>query len=168
MITTFGARLAQLRRTLWARFSFRGHKLDAVRHRGPILITPRRRLFLWFQYLRELKRELCNVCRRMEILRHKHLCLTGVGPLSIFEDARLSPRHRRRLVCARNYGRQKLLSILPEATLVDQYLVTELFHPRLFAVVGNTEAPLRSCSECTESLDKGSNTVRPTPGVHQS
>jgi len=166
--TTFGARLAQLRRILRARFSSRDHMAGAVHHNGPTLTTSRLRWHLCCLYLHELKRELCNVYRRMEILRRRHLCQTGVGPLSTFEQSTLSLRCRRKLVRARKYGTQRLHAILPGATLVDHYLLTELFHPGLFAGAENREVPSRPCTEGTGLRAQNSNKHQPSPAIRQN
>ena len=143
-ITTAVSWLAQSYSTWLGRFLFRGRRPLASHQTSRSLTPLQLRLHFCFVYLRTLKQELRNVYHRMGILRDRHLCQTGISLLSISEQCRLSHRHQNRLLCARRLGIQKLLTILPEASLVDLHLVVELFRPCLFAEDGDSERSLLS------------------------
>ena len=91
-------------------------------------------------YRREWWRELCNVYRRMEILRRRNLLHHGIFLTSGEE------RHALGLPTSENYRRARirssrsLLTIHPEATLVDRYLVMTVIGPDLFAEDWDTAA----------------------------
>jgi hypothetical protein len=140
VITTCAASLAQLCKSLLERFSSYGRTTAASRQKCPILVGPRLRWHYRILYLRELKRELCNVYHRMGILRGKHLCQIGTTLLSTYEGAKVSHRQGRRIVYVRSLGIQKLKTILPTATLVDLHLLVESLPCHLFVEDWNREA----------------------------
>jgi hypothetical protein len=123
VITTCAASLAQLCKSLLERFSSYGRTTAASRQKCPILVGPRLRWHYRILYLRELKRELCNVYHRMGILRGKHLCQIGTTLLSTYEGAKASHRRRRRIEHVHSLGIQKLQTILPTAVLPTAVLV---------------------------------------------
>jgi len=163
LITTGGASLVRLGRTLREWFSLGGHRVAERRQTGPILTGLRLRWHYRLLYLGTLKQELCNVYHRMEILRNRHLCQTGTTLLSVYEQGRLSPHLRRTLTCARIRGIQRLQTILPTATLVDLHLAVELFQPHLFVEEESMEVQSPPSSGDNEVSGRGNRTRENRP-----
>lgn len=139
-ITTVGASLGRHCKTLLEQFSFHGRKASSSHRKGQILIGPRLRWHYRFLYLKTLRQELCNVYHRMEILRSRHLCQTGISLLSISELAHLSRHHQNTLLRNRTSGIQRLRANLPTATLVDLHLAIKLIPAHPFAEDQSMEA----------------------------
>lgn len=77
-------------------------------------------------YLRTIWREVCNVRHRIALLRKNKLHRYGI-PLQTPAQGSYRPHYQRRMYRQiRRRSIQTLLSILPEATLVDLYLVTRV------------------------------------------
>lgn len=130
-----------------------GQALSRVRTAtGPARVhgrTVRHRFQPHLIYLHTLWLELCNVHRRMEILRRKSLHRTGIclqSPLGLLP--RTHPDHDRYLR-ARICGMRELVTIHPGATLVDLYLLTTIISPHLFE-----EGPHREAVMDAHTYDK--------------
>lgn len=91
-------------------------------------------------YRREWFAELCNVYRRMEILRQRRLLRHGIFLTSGAERSLIGDHQARQFQRARIRSIQALRTIHPGATVTDHYLASTLIGPDLFAEDWDTEA----------------------------
>ncbi len=122
-------------------------------------------------YLHTIWRELCNVRHRIALLHRNKLHRCGI----CLETS--SERHRRRHQQRCNFRQvrmrsiRKLLTIHPEATLVDLHLLTQIVGPHLFAedhrMVREYGFPLpllesETCHCCRQETGLDTNSCHPT------